>query len=163
MTGFRMMGRFYGAPAMQAVASHPFPASYSDRVRALGVVNARNKIITRLAGALLDGPEALRGYLVRNVITEGFQFDDLMANDEPLEAFVRKAAIGVWHASCTCRMGADSDPMAVTDCAGRVRGVQGLRVCDASLFPIVPSANTNFPTLMAAEKIADAILEGAAA
>jgi 5-(hydroxymethyl)furfural/furfural oxidase len=81
-----------------------------------------------------------------------------MADDEALEAFVRKATIGVWHASCSCRMGADGDPMAVTDPEGRVRGVAGLRVVDASIFPLVPCANTNFPTLMAAEKIADAIL-----
>jgi len=51
--------------------------------------------------------------------------------------------------------------MAVTDPQGRVRGVSGLRVVDASLFPTVPCANTNFPTLMTAEKIADAILAAA--
>jgi 5-(hydroxymethyl)furfural/furfural oxidase len=44
--------------------------------------------------------------------------------------------------------------MSVTDTQGRVKGVQGLRVVDASVFPIVPCANTNFPTLMVAEKIA---------
>ena len=43
---------------------------------------------------------------------------------------------------------------------GRVRGVEGLRVVDASLFPVVPCANTNFPTLMTSEKISDAILAG---
>ena len=47
------------------------------------------------------------------------------------------------------------DPLAVTDGAGRVRGVQGLRVCDASLMPSIPRANTNTPTLMMAERIAD--------
>ena len=57
-------------------------------------------------------------------------------------------------------MGADDDPMAVTDSAGRVRGVNGLRVVDASIFPVVPCANTNFPTIMAAEKIADAVFAG---
>jgi 5-(hydroxymethyl)furfural/furfural oxidase len=55
-------------------------------------------------------------------------------------------------------MGADDDPMAVTDNQGRVRGVAGLRVVDASLFPAVPCANTNFPTLMTAEKISDMML-----
>ena len=49
--------------------------------------------------------------------------------------------------------------MAVTDQAGRVRGVHGLRVVDASIFPVVPCANTNFPTMMAAEKIADDMLQ----
>ena len=55
-------------------------------------------------------------------------------------------------------MGAEDDPMAVTDTQGRVRNVAGLRAVDASLFPVVPRADTNFPTLMTAEKIADAML-----
>jgi 5-(hydroxymethyl)furfural/furfural oxidase len=54
-------------------------------------------------------------------------------------------------------MGRDDDPMSVVDNQGRVRGVQGLRVVDASIFPVVPCANTNFPTLMVAEKIAEAM------
>lgn len=49
--------------------------------------------------------------------------------------------------------------MAVTDPQGRVYGVNGLRVVDASIFPVVPCANTNFPTMMTAEKIADDILQ----
>jgi 5-(hydroxymethyl)furfural/furfural oxidase len=57
--------------------------------------------------------------------------------------------------------GSEDDPMAVTDTQGRVRGVSGLRVVDASLFPVVPRADTNFPTLMTAEKIADAMLAAA--
>ena len=158
MQAFRMMGKLYATPAMQGATSDPFPASYSDRVRKIGVVNTKNKLLTAVAGALLDGPAALRGYLIRNLITEGFAFEDVMDDDEACEAFVRKAAIGVWHASCSCRMGADGDPMAVTDPQGRVRGVEGLRVVDASIFPLVPCANTNFPTLMTAEKIADGIV-----
>ena len=89
---------------------------------------------------------------------EGVTVDDAVHDDEKAEDFVRRSAVGVWHASCTCRMGADDDPMAVTSNTGRVRDVQGLRVVDASLFPVVPCANTNFPTLMTAEKISDAIL-----
>ena len=110
----------------------------------------------------MDGPRRCRSYLIHNVITEGFTFEEVMSDDDALEAFVRKATIGVWHASCSCRMGADGDPMAVTDPQGRVRGVEGLRVVDASIFPLVPCANTNFPTLMTAEKIADAIVQGSA-
>ena len=55
-------------------------------------------------------------------------------------------------------MGRADDPMAVTDDQGRVRGIEGLRLVDASIFPVVPCANTNFPTLMSAEEISDAIL-----
>jgi 5-(hydroxymethyl)furfural/furfural oxidase len=59
-------------------------------------------------------------------------------------------------------MGAADDPMAVTDPQGLVYGVNGLRVVDASIFPVVPCANTNFPTMMTAEKIADDILRAEA-
>ena len=97
----------------------------------------------------------------RQVLVEGFTFDQVMSDDEALEAFVRKAAIGVWHASCTCRMGRPDDPMSVVDTQGRVKGVQGLRVVDASIFPVVPCANTNFPTLMSAEKISAAMTASA--
>lgn len=159
MDGFKRMGQAYAHPELQKVTTNPFPAAYSDRVRGLGVVCTKNKIITGIAGRLLDGPQSLRNYLFDNYIVEGFKYDQVMQDDEALEAFVRKATIGVWHASCTCRMGADGDPMAVTDAQGRVRGgIAGLRVVDASIFPMVPSANTNFPVLMSAEKIADAIL-----
>jgi 5-(hydroxymethyl)furfural/furfural oxidase len=158
MSGFRKMATMQMSAPLQAVTDSPFPAAYSDRVRAVGVVNTRNKIITGIAGALMDGPKPLRRYMVDNFIVEGFTFEDVMTDDEALEAFVRKAAIGVWHASCSCRMGRADDPMAVVDTQGRVKGVQGLRVVDASIFPVVPCANTNFPTLMTAEKIADTMV-----
>ncbi|HEY1299096.1 MAG TPA: GMC oxidoreductase, partial [Stellaceae bacterium] len=122
------------------------------------VVNAKNKRITDVVARLLDGPDWLRRYVIEKVIVEGYRFDQLMQDDDALEDFIRKNTIGVWHATCTCRMGAEDDPMAVTDNEGRVRGVAGLRVADASLFPCVPCANTNFPTLMTAEKIADAMV-----
>jgi len=158
MTGFRKMAALQMSPPLKAVTDNPFPASYSDRVRKIGVVNAKNKFLTTVVARFLDGPAALRRYMIENFVVEGFTFDQVMTDDDALEAFVKKAAIGVWHASCTCRMGRADDPMSVVDTQGRVKGVQGLRVVDASIFPIVPCANTNFPTLMTAEKISDAIL-----
>lgn len=160
MSGFKLMAAVQMTDALRQVTDAPFPAAYSDRVRQIGVVNAKNKWLTRLVATLLDGPAALRRYMIDNYVVEGFTFDQVLNDDDALEAFVRKAAIGVWHASCTCRMGRDDDPMAVVDTQGRVRGVQGLRVVDASIFPVVPCANTNFPTLMTAEKISEAVLAG---
>jgi 5-(hydroxymethyl)furfural/furfural oxidase len=157
MSGFRKVAALQMSAPLQAVTDKPFPASYSDRVRKIGVVNAKNRIFTAIAAALMDGPAALRSTMIDRFVVEGFTFDQVMRDDEALEAFVRKAAIGVWHASCTCRMGGADDPMAVVDSQGRVKGIQGLRVVDASIFPVVPCANTNFPTLMAAEKIAAAM------
>jgi 5-(hydroxymethyl)furfural/furfural oxidase len=155
---FRRLAAMHRSRALAEATTDPFPASYSERVRKIGVVTRKNKLITDILARLLDGPERLRRYMIDNVIVEGAGFDKLLADDEALEEFVRKAAIGVWHATCTCRMGSADDPMAVTDNEGRVRGVAGLRVVDASLFPAVPCANTNFPTLMAAEKISAAML-----
>jgi 5-(hydroxymethyl)furfural/furfural oxidase len=159
MSGFRKMAGLQMSAPVRAVTDKPFPASYTDRVRKIGVVNTRNKILTSIAAAMMDGPAALRHYMIDNFVVEGFTFDQVMNDDEALEAFVRKDTIGVWHASCTCRMGRAEDPMTVVDTQGRVKGVAGLRVVDASIFPVVPCANTNFPTLMAAEKIADAMMQ----
>jgi 5-(hydroxymethyl)furfural/furfural oxidase len=158
MSGFRKMAALQMSAPVRAVTDEPFPASYSDRVRRIGVVNPKNKVLTAVAAALMDGPAALRRYIIDRFVVEGFTFDEVMSDDEALETFVRKSAIGVWHASCSCRMGRPDDPMAVVDTQGRVKGVQGLRVVDASIFPVVPCANTNFPTLMAAEKIAETML-----
>ena len=160
MQGFRKMAAIQLSDPLRRVTTDPFPASYSERVRRIGVVNTRNRILTAVLARVLDGPAALRRALIERFVVEGFTFDEVMTDEEALEAFIRKAAIGVWHASCTCRMGRPDDPMAVVDTAGRVRGVEGLRVVDASIFPVVPCANTNFPTLMTAEKISDAILAG---
>ena len=159
MTGFRKTAALQMSAPLKAVTDKPFPASYSDRVRKIGVVNSKNKMLTAIAATLMDGPAALRNYVIDNFVVEGFTFEDVMSDDDALEAFVRKAAIGVWHASCSCRMGRDDDPMAVVDTQGRVKGVQGLRVVDASIFPVVPCANTNFPVLMTAEKIADTMMQ----
>ena len=158
MQGFRKMVAIQADPALAAVASNVFGAVYGEKVRQVGEVNAKNRITTNILARLLDGPAPLRRMLIDKFILEAPEIATLMQDDEALEGFVRRAAVGVWHASCTCRMGAADDPMAVTDTAGRVRAVEGLRVVDASLFPIVPCANTNFPTMMTAEKIADEIL-----
>ena len=158
--GIRRISPLFDHPAMRAAMSDPFPASYSDKVRQVGTINTKNKILTGIMAKLLDGPGFLRKLLIEKLIMEGFTLDDVCNDEDAAESFIRKAAVGVWHASCTARMGSPDDPMSVTDNAGRVHGIGGLRVVDASIFPVVPCANTNFPTLMTAEKIADAILAG---
>ena len=105
MSGFRKMAGLQMSAPLKAVTDKPFPAAYSDRVRKIGVVNTKNKILTAIAAKLMDGPAALRHYMIDNFVVEGFTFEQVMSDDEALEAFVRKAAIGVWHASCSCRMG----------------------------------------------------------
>ncbi|MGM0783495.1 choline dehydrogenase [Halomonas faecis] len=78
-----------------------------------------------------------------------------VASDAELDAFVRAHAETAYHPCGSCRMGEGDD--AVVDGQGRVHGVEGLRVVDASLFPLIPTGNLNAPTIMLAEKIADRI------
>jgi choline dehydrogenase len=80
-------------------------------------------------------------------------------SDNELLAYARENVITIFHQSCTCKMGPDSDRMAVLDARLRVRGVERLRVVDASAMPSVPSGNTHAPTLMLAEKAAEIIAE----
>ncbi len=75
--------------------------------------------------------------------------------DEEWDGFLRQVAWGAQHPVGTCRMGVDEG--AVVDPQLRVRGVQGLRVVDASVMPTVTTGNTNAPTVMIAEKAAEAI------
>lgn len=76
-------------------------------------------------------------------------------SDAQIDAWIRTNADTVYHPTSSCRMGPDTDPMAVLDAQCRVRGVQGLRVVDASSLPKVTSGNTAAPVYMLAERIAD--------
>ncbi|WP_372876516.1 choline dehydrogenase [Pseudomonas sp.] len=76
-------------------------------------------------------------------------------SDAELDAFVRDHAETAFHPSCSCKMG--EDEMAVVDGQGRVHGIEGLRVVDASIMPLITTGNLNAPTIMMAEKIADKI------
>ncbi|MDP7652078.1 MAG: GMC family oxidoreductase N-terminal domain-containing protein [Rhodospirillales bacterium] len=156
--GLRFLAGLFETPPLKAQARDPFPSSWSPRAKAVSTVNLRNWVLTGILAGMMDGPGALRCLLVRGLITDGKTLSDLLADDDAMEAHIRDVVTGNWHASGTCKMGAPGDAMAVTDPAGRVRGCAGLRVVDASVMPFVPRANTNLPTIMIAEKMADAIL-----
>jgi len=78
--------------------------------------------------------------------------------DEQIDAFIRAKVESAFHPSCTCKMGASSDPLAVVDPQTRVYGLEGLRVVDSSIMPSISTGNLNAPTIMLAEKAADHIL-----
>jgi choline dehydrogenase len=79
-------------------------------------------------------------------------------SDAQIDEFIRQHVETAYHPSGTCRMGAASDPMAVVDPEGRVIGTEALRVVDSSIMPSITTGNLNAPTIMLAEKLADAIL-----
>ena len=86
--------------------------------------------------------------------------DEDMATDESLEEWMLREVTTAQHVSGTCKMGPDSDPMAVVDQYGRVRGLEGLRVVDASIMPDCIRANTNVTAMMIGERVADFIAGG---
>jgi len=94
--------------------------------------------------------QALAPYL-GNEISPG----DKVKTDAEIDAFVRAHAETAYHPSGSCAMGYDD--MAVVDSEGRVHGLQGLRVIDASIMPLIITGNLNAPTIMMAEKIVDLI------
>ena len=79
-------------------------------------------------------------------------------SDEEIDRWVKDNVESAYHPSCTCKMGADDDAMAVLDAECRVRGVENLRVVDSSIFPTITNGNLNAPTIMVAERAADMIL-----
>ncbi|MDN0083740.1 choline dehydrogenase, partial [Crenobacter sp. SG2305] len=81
----------------------------------------------------------------------------MIQSDAEIDEFVRTHAETALHPSCTCKMGDASDPEAVVDNQGRVHGLSGLRVVDASIMPRIVTGNLNAPTIMMAEKLADVI------
>ncbi|MBE3974705.1 choline dehydrogenase [Vibrio parahaemolyticus] len=84
-----------------------------------------------------------------------------ITTDEQIDEWVKKNVESAYHPSCSCKMGADDDPLAVLDEQCQVRGIQGLRVVDSSIFPTIPNGNLNAPTIMVAERAADMILGNA--
>jgi choline dehydrogenase-like flavoprotein len=87
--------------------------------------------------------------------------DDILADDEALDLWIRQTVGTARHVSGTCKMGPDSDPMAVVDQYCRVKGIQGLCVVDASVMPRVPrSGGAHATVVMIGERVADWIAPG---
>jgi choline dehydrogenase len=78
--------------------------------------------------------------------------------DEQIDAFVRAKVESAYHPSCSNKMGRRDDPMAVVDAEARLIGLESLRVIDSSIMPSITTGNLNAPTIMLAEKLADAVL-----
>jgi choline dehydrogenase len=128
-------------------------------------------------------PNYLSDPIDQQTITEGLKFADVLANQEALKpwvvkrvmpeagpiddtgwlAYARDSGSTIYHPVGTCRMGRADDADAVVDSDGRVHGLAGLRVIDASVMPRLVSGNTNAPTIMIAEKMSDSILADAKA
>jgi 5-(hydroxymethyl)furfural/furfural oxidase len=155
--GFRRVATLMAEPELAAVVRNALPLRSADRARRYGAPTPRNAALTAAAGLAMDLAGPFGAALHERVLAPGVTLAELLADAGALERFLDDGVMGVWHASGTCRMGRADDPAAVCDEAGRVYGVEGLRVCDASVFPTIPCANTNVPVLMVAERVSDQI------
>ena len=158
VAGVRVMVKLCECPELQNAVIEFIPVAYDDRARKVGVYSPYNRAKTWLGAQAMDASTTVRRWVIDNMIASGPSIQELVADATTAEQWIRNTVIGHWHATCTCPMGAEDDPAAVTDPAGRVYGVEGLRICDASLMPAVPCANTNLTTLMIGEKIAAAMM-----
>jgi 5-(hydroxymethyl)furfural/furfural oxidase len=157
MLGFRWVVDFVASDAIRPLCGRPFPVRFTDRLRRMNRFTKANALKSAVIAALLNVDPRLSDYTLASLTGGVVALDELVADHERLAEHVRANVAGTFHPSGTCRMGAAADRNAVVDPAGRVHGVGGLRVADASVMPDVPRGNTNIPTIMVAEKLADAI------
>lgn len=124
-----------------------------------GFLTARADVETLIRGVKL-ARKILRQPALQALISEELlPSSKAEISDTEIEAHIRAYAKTVYHPAGTCKMG--SDPLAVVDPNLRLHGMQGLRVCDASVMPSLISGNTNAPTIMIAERCAAFILHAA--
>jgi 5-(hydroxymethyl)furfural/furfural oxidase len=155
--GFRFVVDLLASDPVHPLIGKPFPVRFTDRLRRLNQKTTANAWKSAIIARLLDISPAVSDFGLAQLTGDAIPLAQLVADEERLAEHIRANVAGTFHPSGTCRMGAADDVDAVVDSAGRVRGLEGLRVADASVMPKVPRGNTNIPTIMIAEKLAAAI------
>ncbi len=157
VAGFRLAAEMLTSPAVAQLGGKPFPVSYTDRLRKLNQLNAQNAYKTAAIARLLDVAPAMSDRMLAALTSGIGDIKALVADEARLTEHVKSNIAGTFHVAGTAKMGLAEDRMAVVDNVGRVHGIAGLRVADASIMPFVPRANTNIPSIMVGEKIAAAM------
>jgi 5-(hydroxymethyl)furfural/furfural oxidase len=158
VSGFRLGVSLMMDPAVRVLRHRAFSSGDAAAARRLNRPGALNQAAAALLAASLDGPEWLRGLVMRRLVAPGEPEEARMLDEDWLAATVGARTFGMYHPSGTCRMGGENDPDAVLDPECRVRGVDRLSVADASVMPTLIRGNTNIPTIMVAEKVAELLL-----
>ena len=161
MMGFRRAVDVLAHEKVKAMSGVTFPVKFSDKLRRLNRINTKNKIQSAVISKLIDLVPPLAGPIFSTLADRKVDLQQLVQDDDALADHIRENVAGTFHPVGTCRMGAAGDREAVVDTMGCVRGIDGLRVIDASIMPTAPRGNTNIPTIMVAEKVSAAMLANA--
>jgi 5-(hydroxymethyl)furfural/furfural oxidase len=154
MHAFARTVEIIGSRHVKGLAGTPFPVRFTDKLRQLNELNDANARKTAVLAGLLDILPPLSDLVLGGLTGERVRLAELVRDQDRLAEHITANVAGMFHPAGTCRMGAAEDPGAVVDPAGRVHGVSGLRVIDASVMPNLMAGNTNIPTIMLAEKMA---------
>jgi 5-(hydroxymethyl)furfural/furfural oxidase len=160
MTGFRLSVEMLAYATARGLAGVNFPVKFTDRLRELNRKNRANAAKSLAVAWLTDLVPAAAGPVFATLADRKVDLALLVKDDEALAEHVRQNVAGMFHVAGTCRMGAATDREAVVDRMGRVRGLDGLRVVDASIMPTIVRGNTHAPTVMIAEKGAELLSSG---
>lgn len=154
--GIELALALYSSDEVRAITGEPWLLLDAGRAARFNERSTLNAVRGAFAAAVLDLAPAYE----RRLLERSPHFYDaakLRGAPEALLELARTHVTGTGHVCGSCRMGSANDPDAVVDPAGRLHGIAGLRVVDASVMPTVPSGNTHIPTVMVAEKLADAL------
>ncbi|MBK1865772.1 GMC family oxidoreductase [Aestuariivirga sp. YIM B02566] len=147
-------------PRLSSVVSGLYAGGMSEFGKLFSTQSRLGAVVTGIGALGLDMIGKYRDKAFPHMLSNFNDPKRLAGNRAELEAYISETVGGVWHPTCTCRMGPESDKLAVTDARGKVRKLDGLYISDASIMPTIPCANTNLPTIMMAEKIADGLKRG---
>ena len=154
MDGFRRIVALVSSDPVRALCTTVFPVRFTDRIRQLNQRTRMNAMKAAIIAGALDAIPALADTVFGRLTGRRIDLAALANDNAALADYVRNNLAGTFHVCGTCRMGRADDRDAVVDNAGRVRGLGGLRVVDASIMPAITRGNTNIPTIMLAEKVA---------
>lgn len=155
--GMKLAAELLADPAVAPMVTERFAAIYSERVAKLSRLGWKTWVTSLLGSIAMDLPSPIRRLVTEKIIAPDARLDGLLASDRDRQDWLKTRAGGFFHAAGSCRMGRKDDPEAVVDSEGRVIGVEGLRVVDASIMPQVVKATPNVTVIMMAEKIAASI------
>lgn len=158
LSGVDLLAGLTNLLANRQLIGQPVPVARYGAAKSFAARNLRNRFMTQIIATAADIVPLLGEAMIASLGKAGMRWHEVLHDPAARTSFVHANLTPLGHHAGTCRMGTPGDSGAVVDSAGRVHGISGLRVADASIMPTIPRANTNLPTLMITEKIAAAII-----